>query len=60
MSPIFIIALLSPVLLTLNSVLGLLGAVPGAGAAAAPIQAAISSITSALGILGSLPIPNFR
>lgn len=34
---------------------GLLAVIPGASAAAAPIQAAIGSITSAIGILNGLP-----
>ncbi|WP_339049554.1 hypothetical protein [Rickettsiella endosymbiont of Xylota segnis] len=40
---------------TLNTVLALLAVVPGAGAAIAPVQAAITSIMSALSILNGLP-----
>lgn len=55
MSPLVIISMLTPLLGTLNLVLGLIAVIPGASTAAAPIQAAIGSITNAIGILNGLP-----
>lgn len=63
MSPLVAIVFLNTVLSTLQTVLLFLAAIPGAEVAVAPIQLAITSISSALGVLGSLPIPiasNFR